>query len=242
MRTSIIAVVGFVFLAVMFSAIFYIQLALITIGVLVSFPIILGFLWGGHHTRRFWISGNARPQPEDPSGSHKPVSVQIEGRRFLLASVPPRLDFVVSCRNLQVLGAVAFVAVGAVSIPLVSGFALERLELDSPRFLMFYCLCFLIGLLIIPGWIWLTESSLIRTPGITLAEVHARSRGGLGTKWISYGFTDPQGGHHGGSGMDFGGPEGDHLKVVLCNPLNPGLNKLSCRLLFHRATWAEEDV
>ncbi len=240
MRPSIIAVVGLTFLAVMFSAIFYITLALITIGILVCFPIAVGFLWGGHQTRRFWISSSVRSEPENHNSSRVPVSVQIEGRSFQFAELPPRLEFKVTCRNLAVLAAIAFTAIGTVLAGILSGSAKQRLEMDSPRYLLFYSLCFLIGFLIFPAWIWLTECSLVKAPAITLAAIHARSRGGLGAKWVSYGFTDPQGGHHGGSVMDFGGPVGDHFKIVLCNPLNPAQNKLSCGFLFHQLKWVED--
>jgi hypothetical protein len=239
MRLSIIAVVGFVFLAVMFSAIFYITLALITISIMVCFPVLVGFLWGGHETRRFLISSSASSDSGNRDSSHGPVSVQIEGRKFLISELPLRLEFTVACRNLVVLAAITLIAIASVSACILSGAATQRLEMDSPRYLLLYGLCFLIGVLIFPAWLWLTECWLLKSPGITLAAIHSRGRGGLGASWVSYGVTDPRGGHHGGSVMDFGGPKGDDFKIVLCNPLNPGLNKLSCGFLFHRLTWAE---
>ena len=130
-----------------------------------------------------------------------------------LLDFPPRLEFKVTCRNLAVLAAIAFTAIGTVLAGILSGSAKTRSpRCDSPRYLLFYSLCFLIGFLIFPAWIWLTECYSCEGPrAITLAAIHARSRGGLGAKWVSYGFTDPQGGHHGGSVMDFGGPVGDHF-------------------------------
>jgi hypothetical protein len=61
---------------------------------------------------------------------------------------------------------------------------------------------------------------------------------GLGTLWIRYQFTDPQGACYGGSAIDFGGTKDDRLKAVFCSPRNPDFNKLSSGLLFHQLKWA----
>jgi hypothetical protein len=237
MRPTAIATAGFLFLGLLFSAVFYIQGALFGLGLLVCLPVALGFLWNGHRVRRFWIPGRAGIDPDDNAVG---TNIQIEGRNFLISALPLRLNFVVSCRNMRILAAVAVLAIMSVLTCAITGFLGESLEPDNPRYLLAYSLCFLVGLLLFPAWIWLGECFLLRMPGITLALIHARSRGGLGTRWISYGFVDPLGSHHGGSVIDFGGPEDDHFKVVLCDRLDPGRNKLSSGLLFHRLQWADE--
>jgi hypothetical protein len=222
----------------MFSGIFHIQLALLAIGLVVCLPIGFGFVWGGHRLRRFSIMASGRSQADERKGSEGQTSVQIEGRRFTSSAIPPRLDFVVGCRNIPVLGAIALVAIGSVSAALISRSTGEDLDPDNPRYFLFYGLCFLTVALLFPALRWLEESSLMRAPGVTLAAVYRQSQSGLATRWVSYGFTDPQGGHYGGTALDFGGPKGDDLKVVLCNPLNMARNSLSCGLFFHRVEWA----
>jgi hypothetical protein len=74
----------------------------------------------------------------------------------------------------------------------------------------------------------------MRSAGITLTNVSISQTGGLGTLWIRYQFTDPQGAYCGGSVIDFGGAKDDHLKVVFCSPRNPDFNKLNSALLFHQ--------
>jgi hypothetical protein len=36
--------------------------------------------------------------------------------------------------------------------------------------------------------------------------------------------------------------KGDDLKFVICNPLNPSQNKISCALFFHQVQWANASV
>jgi len=91
------------------------------------------------------------------------------------------------------------------------------------------------AILLIPTLGWVFECALIRQPGITLASVSSLGR----TRQIGYNFVDPQGGYHGGTAINFGGSQSDHLKVVLCNPKNPDANRLSCGLLFHKISWAD---
>lgn len=146
--------------------------------------------------------------------------------------MPASLDLTIARRNNSVLMGILVVAAGAV---LASVFSLpaQYIDVENPRFFLFYALCFLVVILLIPAFIWARECSLMKVPGITLASVYGQGAGWLGTKWLSYGFTDPVGGHHGGSTINFGGPEGDNLKLVFCDMRNPARNKLSCGLLFY---------
>jgi hypothetical protein len=143
------------------------------------------------------------------------------------------LDFVVTCRNIPVLAAMALIAIGSVSAALFSHSAGENLDPDNPRYFLFYGLCFLMAFLLLPAIAWLKESSLMRAPGTTLAQVYRSRKPG----WISYGFTDTQGGHHGGAAFDFASSKNDDLKIVICNPLDPNQNRINCGLFFHRVNW-----
>jgi len=175
--------------------------------------------------------------PEDRPQNGAPKTVQIEGRKFKLDAMPASLDLTITRRNNLVLAGIALVAAGAV-VTSVRSLPAQHIDLENPRFFLFYSLCFLVALLLIPAFIWAGECSLMRAPGITLAAMYGRGAGRLGTKWLSYGFTDPAGGHHGGSTIDFGGPEHDNLKFVFCDTRKPARNKLSCGLLFYRVFWS----
>jgi hypothetical protein len=189
---------------------------------------------------RFFIP--ATPKSEPVTG--KPVedkTLRIESRVFAESSLPFRLEFVLRRRNMSVLAALASIAVGAVLVSLLGPSSLlSPLEPDSGEYYVYYFLCYLIaGMLFIVGK-WLSEAALLRAPAITLAKV--RGRAGSGSFLVEYEFTDPSGGYHGGSTMDFDRRKGDHLKVVFCNPMNPDFNKVSCGLMFHKIVWRSEAV
>jgi hypothetical protein len=236
MRPNAIAV-GFLVLLAVFAGIAYIQIALLTIGVLVCVVIGYGFLRGDHRRRTVRLPAESRSGGDEPQ-SRARKSVQIEGRKFELDAMPASLDLAIARRNNSVVGGIIIIAVGAVLASLFS-FPTQHIDVENPRFFLFYALCILVALLLIPSFMWAGECTLMKTPGITLAAVYSRGSGILGTKWLSYGFTDSGGGHLGGSAIDFGGPEGVNLKFVFCDPRDPSRNKLSCGLLFCRILWAE---
>jgi hypothetical protein len=136
--------------------------------------------------------------------------------------------------------ALAVIGGGTVLACVVATESFLRPSIDRPHYFEFYGLCYLMAVLMIPAVAWLKECALMRSGAITLANLSLHRSGSLGTLWIGYEFTDPQGGFHGGSVIDFGGRNNDQLKVVFCNPRNPEFNKLSCALLFHRLEWAKE--
>ncbi len=234
MRPNRIAA-GFLILVAIFAGIAYIQIALLSIGLLVCAVVGYGFLRGDHRRRQVQLPAGSR-SPEEKARDGAPKSVQIEGRRFDVDAVPTSLNLTITRRNNSVLIGILIVAAGAV---LASVFSLptQHIDVENPRFFVFYVLCFLVALLLIPAFIWAGECSLMKAPGVTLAAVYGRGAGRLGMNWLSYGFTDPGGGHHGGSTIDFGGPGGDDLKFVFCDAHNPARNKLSCGLLFYRVFW-----
>lgn len=238
MRPVAIAVTGFVCLVLIFTGLFYLQVALLGLSLILCVPVVLGFLWQGHKTRYFWIPTNGSAPRDLPNPEVS--TVNIEGRSFSVQSMPPRLQFKVRRRNMHILAAITVIAAGSVYVSLAGSSVLSKtIDPDSARYYEIYVLCYLLVILFFPAVIWLSESALLRHPGITLATVQTRVRGGLGTRWVSYRFVDSLGSYHGGSVIDFGGPRSDHCKVVFCSPVNPGLNKLSCGLLFHAVAWAE---
>jgi hypothetical protein len=238
MRPLAMAVVGFVFLILIFAGITYLQLALLGLSLMVWVPIVLGFLWQGHKARSFWIPTDSSAPKDMPNPEASMVN--IEGRSFRVQSMPPRLQFTVRLRNMYLLAAISVIAAGSLFASLVGSSVLSpTLDTDNARYYEMYILCYLLVILIFPALVWLSESALIRRPGITLASLQATTRGGLGTRWIGYRFVDTTGRYHGGSVIDFGGPKNDDFKVVFCSPLNPGFNRLSCGLLFHKVSWAE---
>lgn len=232
MRPNAIAV-GFLVLVAIFAGIAYIQIALLVIGSLVCLVIAYGFLRGDHRRRQVRLpAGSSSPDGQLQDGA--PKTVQIEGRKFELDAMPASLDLTITRRNSLVLAGIVLVAAGAV-VTSVHSLPAQHLDVENPRFFLFYALCFLVAILLIPAFVWAGECSIMKAPGITLGAVYGRGVGRIGTKWLSYGFTDPGGGHHGGTAIDFGGPECDNLKFVFCDPGHPSRNKLSCGLLFHRA-------
>ena len=236
MRASAIAV-GFVVLAAIFAGIAYIQFALLGIGVIVCLVLGRGFLLGESRQRRIQLPAGSRSGVEQPE-SDAPKSVRIEGREFQLDAMPASLDLVITRRNYSVAGGIALIASGAV---LISFFSLraQHIDLENPRFFLFYALCFFVAFLLIPAFLWAGECALMKSPGITLAQVYGQGANRFGAKWLTYGFTVPTGGHHGGSTIDLGSSKDDDFKLVFCDLRNPDRSKLSCSLFFHRVTWAE---
>jgi hypothetical protein len=238
MRPAAIGIVGFLVLAAIFAGIAYVQFAIIASAVLVCITLGVGLLRGEHRRRLYRISAGSRENSSEAKAG-APTSVQIEGHRFSVTALPPTLDFALARRNFSVILGTAVAAIGSGAVALFS-LQTQRIDPESPRFFLFYSLFLLVTFLMIPSYLWLRECSIMKTPGITLAAVYGRGRNILGTKMISYGFTDSSGGHHGGSAFDFGSsPEADDYKIVFCDPLNPTRNQASCALVFHRVEWAE---
>jgi hypothetical protein len=237
MRPAGIAFIGVVGLVLVFGAVVYVQVALCFLATILCLLIALGFVWQGHRARRFWIPMRAVEGEQSVSGPGRLVN--IEGRSFPIQRIPPRLEFTVLCRNLYTIFAVGVIGGVTALASVVVSESFLRPSIDRPHYFEFYGLCYLMVVLMIPAGAWLDECSLMRSAGITLANVSLSRNGSFGTLWITYQFTDPMGGYHGGSVIDFGGIRNDQLKVVFCNPRNPEFNKLSCALLFHRLEWAE---
>ena len=236
MRASAIAV-GFVVLAAIFAGIAYIQFALLAIGVIVCLVLGRGFLLGESRQRRIQLPAGSRSEVDQPENDPA-KSVRIEGREFQLDAMPASLDLVITRRNYSVAGGIALIALGAV---LISLFSLrgEHIDLENPRFYLFYALCFFVAFLLIPSFLWAGECALMNSPGITLAQVYGQGKNRFGANWLSYGFTVPIGGHHGGSTIDLGSSKSDDFKLVFCDPRNPTRNKLSCSLFFHKVGRAD---
>jgi hypothetical protein len=234
MRPAGIAIIGFISLLIVFVFVAYVQLILLCLALIVCLLIVTGFVREGHTRRNFWIT-TARKSAEDGKIPPQDSLVKIEGRTFSVYEVPDRLEFTIHWRNLHLLIAIACIAVGAAFACFVGPDLLtQQIEPASTRYFEFYFLCYFMVILLFPALAWLSECALMRAPGITLANI-----GGRGL-WVGYQFTDPSGGYYGGSSVNLGGSKDDQLKVVFCNPSNPGLNKLSCGLLFHRVVWANE--
>jgi hypothetical protein len=167
--------------------------------------------------------------------------VTIEGREFSAQSLPPRLDFTVSPRNMLMLTAISMVAIGSVMSVLVSSNSpFEAVPLEGDRYFALYGLCYLMAILLVaPTLAWFSECSLLRRSLITMATVQGQMKGTRGTVWIQYHFVDPEGGYHGGSVVNFGVSKADQLKVVFFNPANADVNKVSSGFLFHKISWAD---
>jgi hypothetical protein len=232
--------VGFAVLAAIFAGIAYIQFALLGIGALVFLVLGWGILSGEYRQRRIQLpagSNSGSDQTESPGRN----SVRIERREFQLNAMPSCLDLVISRRNYLVVIGIALIALSATLIS-ISSLRIQHIDIENPRFYLFYALCFLVAFLLIPSLMWAGECALMNTPGITLAQVYGPGANRLGAKWLTYGFTLPNGEHHGGSTIDLGSSKGDDYKLVFCDPRNPDRNKLSCSLLFHRVAWQEVRV
>jgi|SRR5580698_383921 hypothetical protein len=236
MRPAGIAIIGSISLVIVFVFVAYVQLILLCLALIVCLLIVMGFFRERHKPRTFWIT-TARKSDEAGQASPQDAVVKIEGRTFSIHDLPERLEFTIHWRNLHLLIAMAFIAIAAL-LACVVGTDLLTQQIDpaTTRYFEFYFLCYFMVVLLFPALAWLSECTLMRAPGITLANIGTR---GL---WIAYQFTDPTGGYYGGSTFGFGGSKDDQLKIVFCNPKNPGFNKLSCSLLFHRIAWANESL
>ena len=240
MKPRLVALLGFGALFLAFTLRFYLQGLVVLLASALCLAVAMGFLWQGHKTRGFWIAGNREGAAHDPK--LEAARVTIEGREFSAQTLPPRLDFTVSPRNMLMLMAVSMIAIGAVvSIFVSSDSPFEAVPLDSERYFALYGLCYLMAILLVaPTFAWLSECALLRGSLITMATVQGQMKGTRGTLWIRYHFVDPQGGYHGGSVVNFGGPRSDQLKVVFFNPANADVNKVSSGFLFHKISWADD--
>jgi len=242
MRPAAIAAIGFVFLILIFAGISYVRIALFCLALIPLLLILVGFIWRfrGPGLREFWIGASAPSSPVEPAPEGERF-IAIEGRSFPLRNLPPRMDFKLRLRNTHVLTAIALVGIGSVVASVVGRYsAFTPPDMDSPNYIEIYFLCYLMVVLWFPALAWLNECALIRQPGITLADVRKRAKGGLGNFRIQYHFIGPDGSHYGGSVVDFGGPKNDDFKVVFCSMSQPDVNKLSCGFLFHRTVWADQ--
>lgn len=240
MRPAAIAIIGAISLLIVFVFVAYVQLILLCLALIVCLLIVMGFLREGHKPGTFWIT-TARKSEEESQPPPQDALVKIEGRTFSLHDLPERLEFTIHWRNLPLLVAIAFIAIGASLACLVGTDLLtQQIEPASSRYFEFYFLCYFMVVLLFPALAWLSECTLMRAPGITLANIGVRGGGAVGGLWVVYQFTDPRGGFYGGATLNLGESKDDQLKVVFCNPGNPGLNKLSCGLLFHKVAWANE--
>lgn len=236
MRSAGIAIIGLIGLIIVFVFVAYVQLILLCLALIICGLIVLGFLREGHKPGMFWID-TARKSEEDGEAPPQNALVKIEGRTFSVHDLPGRLEFTIRWRNLHLLIATAFIAIGASLACLVGTNPLkQQIEPATTRYFEFYFLSYLMVILLFPALAWLSECTLMRAPAITLANIGSR---GL---WVAYQFTDPRGGYYGGSTLALGGSKDDQLKIVFCNPRNPGLNKLSCGLLFHEVAWANKPL
>ena len=168
MRPMAIGLTGLVVLVLIFTGIAYLQLVLLCLALLLCGTIALGFRWQGHKARAFWIP-TARGGAVDGSADKSKTIVNIEGRAFSVRSLPPRLEFRVCCRNMQLPAAVAIVAIGALFACFFGSQSLVKaMNPDSPLYFEFYALCYLMAVLLVPAIVWLSESALMRAPGITI--------------------------------------------------------------------------
>jgi hypothetical protein len=237
MKPRLIALLGFGALFLAFTLRFYLQGLVILLASVLCLAIAMGFFWQGHKSRSFWIAGNRGHGAHDPK--LESVRVTIEGREFPVQSLPSRLDFTIAPRNMLMLVAISMVATGSVvSIFVSSDSPFGAVPLESERYVLLYGLSYLMAFLSAPTFAWISECALLRGSLITMATVQGQMKGTRGTLWIRYHFVDPQGGYHGGSVLNFGGPKNDQLKVVFFNPRNADANKVSSGFLFHQISWA----
>ncbi len=239
MKPRLIALFGFGALFLAFTLRFYLQGLVILLASAFCLAIAVGFLWRGHETRGFWITGNRGGAAHDPK--LEVALVTIEGRVFTAQSLPPRLNFTVAPRNMLMLTAISMVAIGSVvSVFVSSDSPFEAVPLESSRYFALYGLCYLMAMLLAaPTFAWFSECALLRRSLITMATIQGQMKSTRGTFWIRYHFVDPEGGYHGGSVVNFSGSHADQLKVVFFNPRNADVNKVSSGFLFHRISWAD---
>ena len=240
MRSAGIAIIGLLSLIIVFVFVAYVQLILLCLALIICLLVIMGFLREGHKPGTFWIATSRKSEAAD-SVPPQDTLVKIEGRTFSINDLPERLEFAVHWRNLYLLTGIASIAIASALACLLGTNPLkQQIEPGSTRYFEFYILSYFMVALLFPVLAWLSECTLMRAPGITLANIGGPRRGGLRSFWIVFQFTDPGGGYYGGSPMDLRGPKGDQLKVVFSNPRDPGFNKLSCGFLFHEVVWANE--
>jgi hypothetical protein len=236
MRPAAIAVTGAATLLLIFAFDTYVQVAFLLLSTSVCLATLAGFLVERRGERNFWVAMGRQLEREGLPVPPNTV-VKIEGRNFLVDSLPERLEFIVTRKNCHMIIAIALIALGGVIASLSAPSLLApQLDADSPRHLQFLGLCYLLAIFLFVGITWFAECTLLRNPGVTLANV---VESGVGRRVI-YQFNDPSGGYHGGTAMNFGGPQGDNLKVVFCSHLNFGVSKLSCGLVFHSVVWKPE--
>lgn len=232
MKSRNVALVGFSALFVGLLLSFYLQIAMFLLGLAICFAIAPGFLWQGHKVRVFQIPTGNGHETDPPTIT----TIRIEGREFAIQNLPPRLAFILSCRNISLLAGIGLVALGTMIVVLtgiVPAFVMS--DPNTERHWLYYVLCYFLFILLLPCLTWISECALIRHAGITLANVHGQGRGAI----IAYDFRGPHGGYHGGSAINFGGPKDDNLKVVFCNPANPDTNRVSAGMLFHKVMWVD---
>jgi hypothetical protein len=231
MKTKTIALVGVITLFGTLALSFYSSIPMLALALAICGGISIGFLWQGHKTRQFWIATNLPPSESTPNAQFR-----IEGREFSVQELPSRFEFSIHIRNTQLLfgiGLIALASLASILTGKVKLFAFVDPDLNPELYWFYSLLCYLMLLLLLPIGEWVFECAVMRSPGITLANVHSQG------KMIRYEFRGPQGSYHGGSALNFGGPGNDSLKVVLCNPANPDANRLSSGLLFHKIEWAD---
>lgn len=223
-----------IWFALLFLLIVYLAVALAFLAVILFAAVALGFKWQGHKPRKFWMA-TAPKAAALTLDTTKQQTIRIEGREFSPGNMPSRLEFTLECRNLHMIMAILFISCCALAMILSGTIPLfEAMEPEGTRYGLLYLLCYLFAFLAIPAWVWVIECWILRRPAVTLANVHPK-RGRL----LAYDFKDPGGGYHGGTCLNFGGPENDHLKIVLCLAPNLDVNRVSSGLLFHRIGWAE---
>ena len=238
MRSRAIAIIGLISLVIVFAFVAYVQLLLLCLAGIVCFFLVFGFV-RGRGTRHFSIPTARKSDASSPPAN---AVIKIEGRTLVIDDLPDRLLFTVRRRNLHLIAAIAIIALGAVATCLLVTEPLtQQIDPSSVRYFEFYGLAYFMVVLFFSALVWSSESSLMRSPGITLANIGERESrsGGL---LVAYQFTDPRGGYYGGTTMNLTGPKGDHLKVVFCDPKNPDRNKVSCGLLFHKVGWSDKSL
>jgi len=168
MRSRKIAVVGLISLVVVFAFVLYVQLLVLCLASTVTILIALGLLrgrWSWH----FWIPTARKSDTPSP-----PVNavVTVEGRAIPIGELPERLQFTVRRRNLHLIAAVAIIALGAVGMCLLVTDPFKRqIDPNTFRYFEFYGLAYFMVILLFPALVWSAESALLRSPGITLANI-----------------------------------------------------------------------
>jgi hypothetical protein len=113
-----------------------------------------------------------------------------------------------------------------------------RLSIDRPHYFEFYAVCYWIAVLMIPTLAWLNECALMRSAGITLANVSIHRSGSLGTLWRAYQFTDPMAATTEDQSMPLGGWERPREGCFL-QPQKSVVQQTELRSVLHRLRRAE---